>query len=34
MEEEDHVMFYVGIDRHRKQLTVSVRDAPGTANNV
>jgi transposase len=27
--QEDHVMLYVGIDQHRKQLTVSVRDESG-----
>ncbi len=29
MDQEDHVMLYVGIDQHRKQLTVSVRDESG-----
>src|SRR5712691_2429393 len=27
--QEDHIMLYVGIDQHRKQLTVSVRDESG-----
>ena len=27
--QDDHVMLYVGIDQHGKQLTVSVRDESG-----
>jgi hypothetical protein len=29
MDQEDRVMLYVDIDRHRKQLTVGVRDESG-----
>jgi hypothetical protein len=29
MDQEDHVMLYVGIDQHRKQLTVNIRDESG-----
>jgi hypothetical protein len=30
MDQEDHVILFVGIDQHPKQLTVSVRDESGT----